>query len=316
MNITRLIAKGLCAASLCCGASVALAQALPLPPGGTQTYENTRPNGRYALPTGPWTEHSGVPIKHFEGPVTVESWKFDTSTTGGGQTPFEQLRPLRDALTNAGYEIALDCAAADCGGFDFRFGTLVLPAPQMFVTLTDYHFVSAILPGKGAVSLLASRDMTANYLQIIRIGTPPEPKNTVADPLPLPVPDLPDDLIKRLQVQGHVILSDLVFPSGSSSLSAAQIPSLDQLAEFLKQNPARQVLFVGHTDNTGSLSANKTVSQRRAQAAVDYLTKRHNVPKNQISAQGAGYLAPIASNLDSAGRTANRRIEAVIMKME
>jgi OOP family OmpA-OmpF porin len=34
----------------------------------------------------------------------------------------------------------------------------------------------------------------------------------------------------------------------------------------------------------------------------------------QVDAQGAGYLAPVASNMENAGREANRRVEVVLLK--
>ena len=41
------------------------------------------------------------------------------------------------------------------------------------------------------------------------------------------------------------------------------------------------------------------------------LREAHGVPEGQISAEGVGYLAPVASNATPEGRAANRRVDAV-----
>jgi OOP family OmpA-OmpF porin len=249
---------------------------------------------------------------------------------GGGQTPFQLIKPLRDQLTAAGYEIRLDCSADVCGGFDFRFNTLVLPAPGMFVDLTAYHFVSAQAPSGDAVSVLTSRDDWATYVQIVRVGTdlgleapqPAAPRQggsqtkagSSAPALSRTAPAVPiDGLIAQLEQTGHVVLTDLEFETGSSSLGAGPVASLDQIAAYLADQPERTILFVGHTDAVGSLSANQSLSRKRAQAAVDYLRQTHKTRKAQIGANGVGYLAPIASNLTPEGREINRRVEAVLV---
>ena len=72
-------------------------------------------------------------------------------------------------------------------------------------------------------------------------------------------------------------------------------------------------MLVGHTDAVGSLEANTALSRERAQAAAAYLRDRHGLDPARIESAGAGYLAPVASNLDATGRTENRRIEAVLL---
>jgi OOP family OmpA-OmpF porin len=75
-------------------------------------------------------------------------------------------------------------------------------------------------------------------------------------------------------------------------------------------------VLVGHTDATGGLEINISVSRRRAASVVERLVAAYNVPRAQIAAEGVGYLAPRATNLTDAGRTANRRVEAVLVGAE
>lgn len=332
MPITRRRAEaalGLCGAlALMLAAGGAGAADLSLPSGAQQTFGTVQSPGAYSLPTGPWT-NGYLPVERVEGRVEVAAWHIPGNT----DTPFQLARPLRDALLADGFSILLDCRAQTCGGFDFRFATLVLPAPEMFLDLTDFHFISALSETEGAVSILTSRDARTGYLQIIRAGgavgeirsgapvatipdrDPDTGAKTGAATKPVPEPN-GAKIAEQLEAHGHVILSDLVFQTGSTVLGEGRFGSLDAIAEYLEKNPARRILFVGHTDATGSLEANRVVSMRRAQAAVRYLRDRHGVPANQITAQGAGYLAPVDSNLTPEGRKANRRVEAVLISTE
>ncbi|MBV7394445.1 OmpA family protein [Mameliella sediminis] len=289
---------------------------LTLPRDAQQSFGTVQSPGAYALPTGPW-QNGYLPVERVEGRVEVAAWHIPDN----GDTPFQLAQPLRDALVAAGFEILLDCRARACGGFDFRFGTLVLPAPEMFVDLSDYHFISALSEKDGAVSILTSRDARAGYIQIIQAGgkvgevrSAPAPKPSQPATAPPPAPS--KDIVDTLETKGHLILGDLVFRSGSTSLGEGRFASLDAIAAYLGANPSRQILFVGHTDATGSLEANRRVSLRRAEAAMAYLRDRHGIPAAQIGAEGVGYLAPVASNLTPEGREANRRVEAVLISTE
>ena len=89
--------------------------------------------------------------------------------------------------------------------------------------------------------------------------------------------------------------------------------SLKEIADFLTKTPKAQVLIVGHTDSVGSLEDNTSLSLRRAQMVKDALMSALGVAEGRISIAGAGYMAPIASNLTAAGREKNRRVEVVLL---
>ncbi|QRF65463.1 OmpA family protein [Ponticoccus alexandrii] len=307
-NITRRRARvfALCAVM----AGGAAAQDLPLPESAERGFATVQDPGAYALPTGPFAD-GALPVRRAEGRVSVEAWQIP----GAERTPFQLAAPIRDTLRASGFEILLDCPARACGGFDFRFATLVLPPPEMFVSLTAYHFVSALAPDGRAVSVLASRDSAMSYVQIIRVGGEAQTTPGTAPLAPRPL-GTPGDIPGQLEQQGFAVLSDVVFAFGSSELETEEIASLDAIADWLALNPNRKVLIVGHTDATGSLDANRAVSLSRAQSAVRYLRERHGTNPAQIAAEGAGYMAPVASNLTPEGREANRRVEAVLLSTE
>lgn len=72
------------------------------------------------------------------------------------------------------------------------------------------------------------------------------------------------------------------------------------------------MLIVGHTDVSGGLAANIILSRERARAVADRLITTYGVDPGRITAEGAGPLAPLTSNLTPEGREKNRRVEAVL----
>jgi len=71
------------------------------------------------------------------------------------------------------------------------------------------------------------------------------------------------------------------------------------------------VVLVGHTDASGALAPNIALSRARAQAVRAALVAL-GAKADQIGAEGAGYLAPRATNLTPEGRAQNRRVEVML----
>lgn len=296
------------------GPAFALDFALPVT--ARQTAERNTNADVYRAPTGVFSQDV-VPGVIIEGGVNRSAWRISSP----GLAPLQVIRPLRDQLSVAGFDIVLDCATVLCGGFDFRFATEVLPGPNMYVNIRAYHFVTGTRGGtqdapSEIVTLLASTSANAAYLQIIHAKREGVPEARVEARAVLPIaetqpgePSFAQDLLSR----GHAVLTDLEFDSGSAALGAGPFAALAALAAFLKSQPELRVALVGHTDTVGSLAGNIAISRARAQAVRQRLIDEFGVPAAQLDAEGMGYLSPIASNLDPAGRDRNRRVEVVIL---
>lgn len=302
----------------------ALAVDLTLPASARQTAGQDLGLDSYALPIAPFDGET-VPARVFEGYVLRQSWRL----AGGGITPLQLLQPLREELKATGYKIVFECADRTCGGFDFRFGTDVIDVPDMYVDLDNFRFVSAIKDGESgpsaAMSLLVSRSSGAAHIQIIQIAVDEGAKINVSKgqelqasgPAALPLPQAGSgalgEVAAQLEQRGHVVLSDLVFSTGSADLGDGPFASLAQVAAYLRANPERRVALVGHTDAVGGLEGNIALSKRRASSVRARLSGDLGVPEAQLSAEGVGFLSPVASNLTTPGREANRRVEAVLI---
>ncbi len=298
---------------------------LTLPQGATMTREVRRAAEAYLVPTDVFADGQ-IPAIDAEGFFLQQAWRLDAP----GLTSLQLQRPLRRQIVEAGYSIMLDCAARECGGFDFRFNTPVLPAPDMFVDLRDYRFLSARKEGDDGVSdyvtVLVSQVSGSGYIQVIRLAQSEAATGSLtaddsaAGQETVTTGAMPDaaagPLAERLMQTGHAVLSDLDFESGTVSLGPGPYPSLQALAAFLREDPARRVALVGHTDTVGSLENNAALSRRRAAAVLERLVSEFDIPRSQLAAEGMGYLSPVASNLTEAGREANRRVEAVLLNTE
>jgi len=98
------------------------------------------------------------------------------------------------------------------------------------------------------------------------------------------------------------------FAYGSSEVTEELAGLLNIAAAILTRNPTLVGTVAGHTDDVGSEGFNQTLSENRAQAAIDYLAGT-GVDPNRVIGVGYGETRPIADNATAAGRAANRRIE-------
>jgi len=106
-------------------------------------------------------------------------------------------------------------------------------------------------------------------------------------------------------------LGDVLFETGSSTLSSGAGRNLDRLVQFLTDHPERLVQIDGFTDSVGTDSFNQDLSQHRADA-VRYQLVSRGISSTRIATQGYGKSFPVASNSESGGRQLNRRVEVVI----
>lgn len=283
-----------------------MATALTLPPGATMTAERIEAPGAARIPTGPYGP-DGVPMERMEGMVTRRVWR----VPGPDLTPLGLMAPLRAEVAAAGYTILLDCAAPDCGGFDFRYAAEILPEPAMHVDLGDYRSLSA-RRGAEALTITVSRDAVGGFVQIVTVapedGDHPALPRPAGDAAPGPIAGQPSDLFPPT---GLLVLDGLTFPSGGHRLPEGDAPALAALADWLTAHPTARIALIGHTDASGARAANLALSQQRAEEVRRRLIGL-GIAAERVRADGAGPLAPRASNLTAEGRQANRRVEAVL----
>jgi len=119
--------------------------------------------------------------------------------------------------------------------------------------------------------------------------------------------------IKPIELNKSYRINDIYFAFNSYELTAESEAVLDQLIEFLNENPNIFIEIQGHTDDIGNDAANLKLSGERAKSVYDYLIRK-DIPQTRLTFQGFGESMPVASNETEEGRAKNRRTVFVITR--
>jgi outer membrane protein OmpA-like peptidoglycan-associated protein len=98
------------------------------------------------------------------------------------------------------------------------------------------------------------------------------------------------------------------FDGGSAELRADSVPVLEELRDIVQRCPSLRVEIAGHTDDSGGARENLALSQRRAEAVMEYLVQ-HGVALRRLTARGYGEDQPLVRGTTPEARVRNRRIE-------
>jgi OOP family OmpA-OmpF porin len=101
------------------------------------------------------------------------------------------------------------------------------------------------------------------------------------------------------------------FESGRTNIDPDSAGLLDRLIETALRCPTTTIEIAGHTDSAGEDAANQALSEKRAQAVIDFLVKA-GLPANRFTAVGYGSTQPVADNESDEGKAQNRRIEFLV----
>ena len=88
---------------------------------------------------------------------------------------------------------------------------------------------------------------------------------------------------------------------------------LDQIATNLPNTRGYIIALTGGTDSVGDAQYNYQLSNRRADAVVNYLATKYNIPPHKFYLIGIGKDNPVADNHTRDGRAQNRRVEIKLM---
>lgn len=127
-------------------------------------------------------------------------------------------------------------------------------------------------------------------------------------------------VLDRLEKNRSYVLNNIYFGFDSAVIRPSAARELDKLVLLLNDNPEIKIEMGSHTDSVDDESYNQRLSQRRAEATVNYLIKKGIAPERLV-AKGYGESRPIARNTNPdgtdnpAGRQKNRRTEFKILEI-
>jgi OOP family OmpA-OmpF porin len=103
------------------------------------------------------------------------------------------------------------------------------------------------------------------------------------------------------------------FGFNKDNLTPKAKEALDQLAGQITSTKGYIIALEGGTDSVGPADYNYDLSQRRANAVIQYLASKYNVPAHKVYVIGLGKDKPVETNKTSAGRADNRRVDVRLM---
>lgn len=231
-----------------------------------------------------------------------------------GSSFAEVARNFKFRLEQQGFAIEFECdtAKGDCGSalefaeqirkptslpepsryewdrYNYRFLSARLERPEgnLYATVWVTKYQNAPQPVYVYVSVLEQQAMTYKMIDAAKMS-------------------------KEIAETGRIALYGINFDTAKTDIKPESQPTIREIAELLQKQPDLKLVIVGHTDNQGSLEYNMDLSSRRAKAVRDALVKEHGIAAARLSAWGAGFLVPMASNKGEEGRAKNRRVELV-----
>ncbi|MEM6774683.1 MAG: OmpA family protein [Pseudomonadota bacterium] len=260
---------------------------------------------RYALPLGP-----AVSAKSFGDVQTLEGRvvKINYAIWDDPKPSLYQLyQSYGKALAEREVEVLFSCFNEECKGDG---EDLVFTAASLKVLLNGFmgfgeHAYIAARMASGnqnvyaGVYLKKERSNVAYELHFIEIEAMDTSKISMAD------------ITKGMEKDGKQAFYGLYFETGSANLKNSSLGELELLADYLRENPDADYFIVGHTDNVGSYTSNRTLANARAQSVITALQEM-GVSTENLAAVGVGPVSPVASNATEGGRAQNRRVELVL----
>lgn len=241
-----------------------------------------------------------------------------------GKTTLEVYRNFAQALEGAGFKTRFACAGDSCGdGADFSNSIINPLLDKMGPDARNLMVESLYAIGGDARALTSHLDRPSGAVDVSVLVSQQQGSNNhypvgvllqIVEAKPMDSGEVTVDakaMGRGLAQAGHIALYGIHFASDSAQLEKSSDATLAQMAALLKAQPKLKAYVVGHTDDSGSLAHNLTLSQQRAEAVVKALTTNYDIAPARLAAKGLASYAPVASNHDPSGKAKNRRVELV-----
>jgi OOP family OmpA-OmpF porin len=122
-----------------------------------------------------------------------------------------------------------------------------------------------------------------------------------------------DSVVKELDNYKPVANVSVTFGFDKAVLTKDDKAQLDTFATSLSSTKSYILEVTGGTDSTGSAEYNYQLSQRRADAVVQYLASKYSIPARRFYLIGIGKDKAVAPNNTAEGRKQNRRVEVQVL---
>ena len=159
-----------------------------------------------------------------------------------------------------------------------------------------------VMGGTRGIRLAPSSDASSQP-QAAPTQATPQPRVAASKPVPVPTAAIPAPAV-NLTVN---------FANGSAELTPAAIRTLDELGRALSSKDLAGYRFriEGHTDTVGQREYNHALSERRAEAVVDYVARKYGVALSRLQAVGMGEDGLLVPTPPQTPEPRNRRVQVI-----
>ena len=159
------------------------------------------------------------------------------------------------------------------------------------------------MPGAVTVSALAPAQLFRGQTLTVR---PREDVNTDLGLRKRPRTPLIDVTPKEIKLR-----QPIHFEKDSDAIASDSTALLEEVADALARARRSHVEIQGYTDDSGAPEHNKSLSEARARAVLEWLVS-HGIEQSRLSATGYGQERPLSPNVTPQGRARNRRIQILL----
>jgi len=125
---------------------------------------------------------------------------------------------------------------------------------------------------------------------------------------------IPDLEISKVTEGQKLRINELNFAADSSAITQENFDILEEVYEFLSQNPTVKIEIGGHTNTIPPHEYCDKLSTSRAKGVAQFLFTR-GIAKSRVSYKGYGKREPLTDSTSNAGRQKNQRVEVKILKI-
>lgn len=104
------------------------------------------------------------------------------------------------------------------------------------------------------------------------------------------------------------------FDFDRSAILPSEQGKLDSVATYLKNTAGVQLLVEGHCDERGTEEYNRSLGERRAIAAREYLLQKHGISSERVTTASFGEDRPASLEKTEEGYAKNRRAEFILLR--
>lgn len=147
-----------------------------------------------------------------------------------------------------------------------------------------------------------------------RLGTTAGGTGTTAIPFNTDNTQIPVGPENAEEDRESLSASTVYFEFDRSAIKTSEQPKLEQVATYLKSNPGKTLKIEGHCDERGTEEYNRSLGERRAIAAREFLIQKHGIESGRITTVSFGEDKPVDLGKTEEAYAKNRRDEFVILQ--